>query len=223
MTLPFCKDCNRPFYLFVRFAAQPVELLEQFLLLLGQIRGDGHDCFDEMVAASVSPQVGDALPLQPEGPSRLGSPRYLKLLRARQRRHLHRSPQGRLQECDGNAAVDVIPVSFKYLMIFNLEEDVQIAARTAVFASFPFTPQTETGPCLHPGRYLELNGLFHCDLSSSGTFRAGGRDHASLPPALGTGRTDAEEAAGLRHLTPPLAEAADLRGGPRGATRSPAG
>ena len=167
--------------------------------------------------------MGDALALQTEDLARRGSPGNLQLLRSRQGRRLHASPQGGLDEGDGDATVDIVSISLEDLMGFHLDEDIEIAVRAAVFAFLPFAPQPETRSRLHAGRDLELDRFRDPDLSPAGAFLAGGRDDASLSPALRAGRADAEKTAGLHHLAPSVAAAANLRRGSRGATRSPAG
>jgi len=116
--------------------------------------------------------------------------------------------------------VDVVPVSFKQIVRLHGDEDVEIAAGAAGRSFFAFLPHPEPGPRFHARGYLELDGLARLDLSQAGTAAAGTGDHAASPPAMGTGGADAEEAAGLSHLTAAPAKIAGLRRRTRRATGS---
>lgn len=105
--------------------AHPLKFLEQFLLSSIQVRRDGHRRFDHLIAPAVSPEANNPLALQTEEAARLRPRRNFQLFHARQGRHLYGGPQGRLNEGDGDAAEDVVSVSFKNI-ILNARQTISI-------------------------------------------------------------------------------------------------
>src|SRR2546422_2906306 len=95
-----------------RLAAAPGVLLQQFLLLRSQLRGDFDLHADKLISRAIAPQAGRAEPLEPEdlvmlGPGRDLDDRAVSL----ERRHLDVRAERGGGETDGEFADDVVALA----------------------------------------------------------------------------------------------------------------
>jgi len=198
-------------------------LPQQFFLLFAEVGGDGDDRLDNLVAPPEAADVGNSLSLQPEGLAGLRAPGNFQLLRARERWCLDRGAQGRLDEGDGDAAMNVVADASEEFMVVHVDEDVQIAAGGAISAGFPLAAQPQPGAGIHTGRDLDLDALPDGFPARTPTGMAGLRNHLPVPVALGARAADAEEPAGLHDLAAAAARRTGLGTRARGRAASAAG
>src|SRR5437868_9389862 len=117
-------------------------------------------------------------------------------------------PQGSLGKRYRNNAVQIIAFSLEERMFLHVQNNIQIARRTAVEASFAISCETDAGAVFH------ARGDFRVDvpLSQNSTFSlALGtriRNHAACALASGTGTRNAEKALLIAYLSPAITGAA---------------
>src|SRR5256712_5212160 len=144
-----------------RLAAVPGVLLQQFLLLRSQIRGDFDFHADKLIARAIAPQAGRAEPLEPEDLVMLRPGRDLDdRAVALQRRHLDLRAERGGGETDGELADDVIALASEGRMRGHLDQHIEVAGGAAVLARLALVRQAQPIARLDAGRNVHVEHAF---------------------------------------------------------------
>src|SRR5712664_609851 len=130
------------------------ELLEQVALLAVELGWRLDRDPNVLISPAAAMQPGDALSLQPE---------HLAALRPRGNPHLHLAvesghldlcPQRRLSKGDGHLAEHLAVLADEDRMLLHVNDDVQVARRTAVVPGFAFAGEPHPRAGVHPAGNL---------------------------------------------------------------------
>src|SRR5579863_1356657 len=125
------------------FAGGAREFFEQFALAGGQATR-GFNCDPhKLVAAPIAMQVREALALEPEDLTRLRAGRNLELDLAVECRHFYLASERGLREADRHFDHNVIVLADEQSMLFDMDDDVEVAGRSAAETGFTFSTQLE--------------------------------------------------------------------------------
>ena len=119
--------------------AQFFEFSEQRFLFTGHICGDFNEDFYNLIAAAVTPNVGDTFTFEAENATVLCATGYLDFFGIIKCRHFDGRAECGLNKGDGYPAEDVIAVTGEKLMFLDLDEYIKITGRAAAIACFSFT------------------------------------------------------------------------------------
>src|SRR5436853_3009191 len=159
----------------------------------------------EEIAAPASADVRHPFPFQPQGRSGRRALGHSHGLGTIERRHLDITAERDRREVDRNLAEQVHAVPPEELVVLHVNDDVEMAGRSAGGSRFPFALETELLASGDPGRNL------HRDLAllrdASGAVARGARlgDDLAGAAALRAGARDGEEALLEPYLTLPTA------------------
>src|SRR5579863_3624190 len=169
------------------------EFLEQLALARRQAARRFDDHLDQLIAAPVAVKIDDALALEPQDFSRLRARRNLELHFALERRHFDLGAHRRLRKADRHLDYHVVVLAHEHLVLLDVDDDVEIALRSAAVAGLALAAQLEARSVIDARRNLhrERFGLADSPLSLALGARVGD-DHA-LAAALPAGRRDREE------------------------------
>ena len=166
------------------FADGGFELAEQLLLLARELGRRLDDDGDELVAARLVADVGDALAAQAEGGAGLRALGDLVADLAVERRDLDGCAERGLREGDGHLAHDIRAVTREDRVLAHRDRHEQIAVRAAVRAGVALVAHAEGLAVVDAGRDLDLDGLGVADLALAAAGGAGVGDDGTGAAAL---------------------------------------
>src|SRR5260370_17711725 len=181
------------------------QLFEELALLARQFAGYNHAHVVEEIALSSAARVRQPFALDTKDGAALRTLRNFQALFARQRRNHNLSPQRRLRHADGNGAEQVRAAPLEERMLLDLEDDVQVARRTAIRSLLAFPGNAEPRARVHSGRNAQINGAFALESSLAAAIRAAFPNHLSGALALRTRARDRKEALLVNELPAPAA------------------
>src|SRR5262249_16715342 len=169
---------------------------EQLLLTLRQLLGSFDDDLHQQVAAPSAADGGHPLVRDTDHFARLCAAGQGMLQRPIERRHFNVRSQGCLAKGNRHAAYQMLAVALEDCMFTDVNQAVQIAARSPGRPGLAFAGQTDAIPAVHPRRDADLQRVPHL--------------HATLPVArwarVGDDRpASAAARAGLLDAEKPLA------------------
>ena len=88
-------------------------------------------------------------------------------------RHNNFMTQRRLSKGDRNLTPDIIALTLKDIMLFDVHVDIQITGRTAVITAMATSADTDDLILIDTGRNIDRNRLGGTDTSGTGTSRTG--------------------------------------------------
>ena len=138
------------------------------------------------------------LPRTPEDLAGLGFGRNLDLGRPIQCRDLDLTAEGSRRETDRHLAVQVVVIALKHGVRLDVDHDVKIARRAAVYPGFAFAREPDAIALVHARWNLDREGLVLLDAPRA--LARGAGEATILPlPCSAAGLLDREEA--LLHRT----------------------
>lgn len=127
-----------------------LQLLQQLFLLLVQ----AYRCFDDNAAQQITLCAAadrlDAFTTHTEQLTGLGFARNFQFNATIKGRHFDFAAQRRHSEVDRDFAIQVVAFTLENRVLFNLNLNVQVACRCAVFARFTFARKTDAVPVSTP-------------------------------------------------------------------------
>jgi hypothetical protein len=163
------------------------QLLKQLFLLRRELCRCQNVDDHQLIAPSVSSQVGDPLASQPDNLSALRSGRDCQILVPIQRGHHDFVPQSCLGHIYVQFQQDVAVVPAEVLVLFDMQYDVQVAGRSASASRLALPGKADAGPIVHASRDLNSKGSLPLhDLLATALAAGRGYDLA-LTLAPGTG------------------------------------
>src|SRR5208282_2900637 len=167
-----------------------------------------HAHFDVKIAFAMSVEHGNALVANAESRARLGSIGNVEGVLAFERRDLDLGAHGGLRHRKWNDAVQVVAFAHKERMLFYVQNDVQIAGRSAVRPSFAASRKADARAIFHARRNLRLHGTLPEDSAFTFALMARIGDDVAGSLAGGAGAGDAEKTLLVTHLATPVTRAA---------------
>src|SRR5712692_513400 len=191
------------------------KLFEELALLARRFAGCNHADVVEEIALSSAAGVRQSFALDTKNRAALRTFGNFQALFAGQRRNHNLRPQRRLRHADGNRAEKVRAAPLEERMLLDLENDVQIARRTAIRSFLAFPGDAEPRARVHAGRNAQINSAFALEASLAAAIRAAFPNHLSGALALRTRARDGKEALLVDELPAPAAllAGADARAG----------
>src|SRR5258707_13569745 len=104
--------------------------------------------------------------------------------------------------------MDVIVAALEPGVLLDGDEDIEIAGRTSVDATFSLAADAKACAVVDAGGNLDRELLLLPNAPRPVAVRARGLDHPAAPPALRTGARPGEKPFGGPHLAPPPARRA---------------
>src|SRR5712692_2860550 len=117
-----------------------------------------------------------------------------------QRRNHNLRAERSLRKRDRNHALQVVALALKEGVLFDVQDNVQIAGRPAERARFAQARETNSRAVLHSRGHLGFDHARPQHAAFAFALRAGIRDYAARPLAGWAGSSDAEEAMLIPHL-----------------------
>ena len=148
---------------------------------------------------------GNALAANLQDRPRLRAFRNFQRVLGLQCRNLNFGSQSRLSKRNRHYTVEVIPPALEKRMFLDVKNNVEIAVRTAVDASFAESGKSNPSFVLHSRRNFRVNGLLLNYPALAFTLGTRIADHAPRALARRTRSGNAEETLLITHLTAPSA------------------
>src|SRR5207248_8517082 len=133
------------------------------------------------------------MPLDTEHRSALRALGNFQALFAVQSGHRQICTKRRLRDAHGNCAIKVSATALKKRMLFDIEDYVQIAARSAIHAGFAFSRHAQTSAGIHARWNPQIDCLVAFDAALSAAIRAALLDNLSRALARRASPRDREE------------------------------
>src|SRR5277367_4131216 len=182
------------------FAVELGKFLEQLALARRQAARRLDDYLDQLVAFSVAVKIDDALALEAQNFTRLRGGRNLQLHLALERRHFYFGADRRLRETDRRFDYHVVVLAHEHLVLLDVDDDVEIALRTAAVAGLALAAQFEARSIVDARRNFHGERFVLADSPLSLALGARvGNDHA-FAAALPAGRRDRKKSLLRAHL-----------------------
>ncbi len=165
----------------------------------------------EEVSGIARAQPLDALAAQAKDLPGLGLGRHLHLGRAVERRDLDLAAEGGLRKADRHLAVQVVAIALKHPVRPEMDDDVEVAGRSAVHAGLALAGEANAIALVHAGRNLDREGLVALDAPGAAARGAGVGHHLARAVAGRARLLDREEALREAHRARAVAGLACLR------------
>jgi hypothetical protein len=143
--------------------------------------------------------------------SRLRAFGNFQLVFSLQRRNHNLRAQGSLRKRNRNHAVQVVALTLKEGVLFDVQDNVQIAGRPSERARFAQAAETNSRTVLHSRGHLGFDHALPQQAAFAFALRAGIGDYAARTLASWAGSSDAEEALLIPDLAAPIARPAGDR------------
>jgi hypothetical protein len=196
---------------FVFHRRQFCEFGQQFALAFSQFPGCLYSHLNEKIAFAVPIEHRHAFVPDPKRGSRLRAFGDFQLVFSLQRRNHDLRAQGSLWERNRDHAVQVVALALEEGVLFDVQDNIQIAGWTSERARFAQAAETNSRAVLHSRGHLSLDHALAQQAAFAFTLRAGIGDYAPRALAGWAGSSDAEEALLIPHLTAPIARPAGHR------------
>ena len=171
-----------------------VEIRQQILLLPGQIGGSFHMQLHQLIAFSAPFQRGKSFAFDAQGRAALRAFRHFHPdLRPRHRRNRDDSAGNRGRQRNRQLADQIEAIPLEHRMRAKLNDDIEIALRSAVCSGFAFMSDPELGTVVDTRRNADLEFPFHANTALPAARLAGGLRHLTAAPALRTRLRHAEQ------------------------------
>src|SRR5271154_1398375 len=203
----FVKEAGAAFGGFVLRFQNLAQLFHDAFLLARQLRRNIHAHIDVQIAFSPV-RVRQTLALLAENLPRLRALRNFQILFGAQSGHANFCAERRLRKRNRNGAEKICVAPLKVRMLFDLEEDVQIAGRAAVGARFAFAREPEPRFGIDTGRNRNFKNFLALDSSLPPALRAGLANRLPSPLARGASPRNRKEALLIMKLAAPGASLA---------------
>ena len=139
----------------------------ELTLAFGKLCRDFNEYLDNLVALAITPDIRHTKTAHTEQSAGLCAGRNFQVSISLQGRDAYRSAKRRLWKTQGHFAIDVIAVAFENLIPLNFNQDVQIAARTALFSRFAFTGDTQPLTGVDASGNVDRNFALNADATVS--------------------------------------------------------
>jgi hypothetical protein len=202
---------QRPVLRFIFHRRQFCQFGQQFALAFSQFRGGLYSHLNEKIAFAVPIEHRHAFVPDAKRGSRLRALRDFQLVFSLQRRNYNLRAQGGLRERNRNHAVQVVALALKEGVLFDVQDNIQVAGWPAERARFAQTGETNSRAVLHSRRHLSLDHTLAQQAAFTFALRAWIGDYATRALASWAGSSDAEEALLIPHLAAPIARPAGDR------------
>src|SRR5574337_431614 len=167
---------------------------EQLALLGGQPPGHLDHNLDHEISLVMATQMRNALAPNAKLSAGLRSWGDLELRHPEKGRDLQLGPQGCLNKCYGNLAVQVVAVPYKQRMLLYGNDDVQVAPIPPMGTGLALACQFQAYPCFHTGRNLYCKGPLGLGPPRASTIAASLLNDAPLAPTSRAGLADRQKA-----------------------------
>src|SRR5207248_8359962 len=187
------------------------ELLEQLPLFARRFPRRLHLHGREEIAPTAAADVGHPLAAKPQRGAGLRPFRHFDVLGAVESRHLDLAAERDGRKVDRDLAEQIVAVAPEELVLLHVDDDVEVAGRTAAGARFAFAlqPQLLAGGNTRRNLHGDLPVVCDAPRSSAGLTRL--RDHAAGAAALRTSLCDGEETLLTANLPLALAQGTGRR------------
>ena len=193
---------------FVFHRRQFREFGQQFALAFPQFPRRLYSYLNEKIAFAVPIEHWHAFVPDAKRGSRLRAFGNFQPVFSLQRRNHNLRAQSSLRKRNRNHAVQVVALTLKEGMLFDVQDDIQIAGWPAKRARFAETGETNSRAVLHSRGHLSLDHTLAQQAAFAFALRTWIGDYAARALASLAGSSDAEEALLIPHLTAPIARPA---------------
>jgi hypothetical protein len=177
----------------IGFGEGGIELAQQVFLFFGELDRGFHHHAAHQVAGVAAVDGAHAFAAQAEHLAGLGLGDDLEFDAAVQGRHVQFTAQHRGGETDGDFAIEVVLFAREDGMVLDLDEDVEVARRAAVFAGLAFAGETDAVAGVHARGDLDRQGLAFLDAALAVAGLARVLDDGAAAVAAGTGLLQGKE------------------------------
>src|SRR6185437_9314422 len=188
------------------------ELVEERALLFGEFGWDD-DAHVDVEVAFAAVRIGQALPFAAEKSAGLRAFGNGERVFAIDGGHFDFRAESSLRDADGDVAIEVGAAAFEERMLFDFEEDVEVAGDAAVGSGFAFAGDAQAHAAIHARGNGNFDGVGAFDAALSAAIGAGFLDDLSRAVAIGASARDGEESLLIVHLAAPFAGFARGHGG----------
>jgi hypothetical protein len=196
---------------------------KEFALALRQLAWSLNSHLDIEIAFAMSIEDGHAFVANPKRSTGLRALRDFQLMLSLERGHENLGTESRLRKRNGNRAVDVVTLAFKEGVLFDVQNDIQIAGRAPERSSFPESREADARAVFDSGGHFGLDLALAQQTAFAFALRTRIGDDAARTLAGGAGASNAEKALLIADLAPPVARAASDRSLAGGGARAAAG
>ena len=179
--------------------------------------------FDEEISSAAAVENGDALILDADGGAGLGAFGNLEGLIAAEGGDSDFRAERGLHERNGHDAAEVIAFALKKLMLFHMQNNVEIAGLAAEGSGFTEAGEADACAVFNAGGDFGFDGALTKCAALAAALQAGIGDDLTESLAGGTGACDAEKSLLMADLAVAVAGAAGYRGFPRSGAGAAAG